>query len=136
MAKLVTQSSWLRAKVAALSAVKGVGVLSATTLLAALPELGSLSKNQAASLAGLAPFNRDSGAFRGQRHIHGGRLPVRHALYMPALVAARSNPVIKSFYDRLRLNGKPAKLALTASMRKLLVHLNSLLKSPPLTSTI
>jgi transposase len=132
LARTVRACSRLRAKVAALTAVKGVGPNSATALLAALPELGSLSKNQAASLAGLAPFNRDSGLFRGQRHIHGGRLPARSALYMAALVASRHNPVIATFYRRLRSAGKPPKLALTACMRKLLIHLNSLLKQPAL----
>ena len=128
MAALVKECSLLRAKLLAMTSVQGVGPTSALALLASLPELGSLSKNQAASLAGLAPFNRDSGAFRGQRHIHGGRTPVRNALYMPALVASRSNPFLKPFYLRLRSNDKPAKLALTAVMSKLLIHLNSLLK--------
>jgi len=131
LARTVAGCARLRVKLAALTSVKGVGSTSATALLAALPELGTLSKNQAASLAGLAPFNRDSGLYRGQRHIHGGRLAVRNALYMAALVASRHNPVIKSFYQRLRSNGKPPKLALTASMRKLLIHLNSQLKSLP-----
>jgi len=131
LARTVASCARLRAKITALTSVNGVGTTSATALLAALPELGTLSKNQAASLAGLAPFNRDSGLYRGQRHIHGGRLSVRNSLYMAALVASRHNPVIKSFYQRLRSNGKPPKLALTASMRKLLIHLNSLLKSLP-----
>jgi transposase len=129
LAATVASCSLLRAKVAALCQVKGIGPTSAIALLAAMPELGSLSKNQAASLAGLAPFNHDSGLFRGQRHIHGGRLAARCALYMPALTASRHNPVIAPFYSRLLLNGKPPKLALTASMRKLLIHLNSLLKN-------
>lgn len=132
LARTVASCARLRAKIAALTKVKGVGPTTATALLAALPELGSLSKNQASALAGLAPFNRDSGLYRGQRHIHGGRLPVRSALYMAALVASRFNPVIKAFYLRLRSAGKPPKLALTASMRKLLIHLNSSLKSLPL----
>jgi transposase len=130
LARTVASCARLRSKIAALTTAKGMGPISATSLLAALPELGTLSRNQASALAGLAPFNRDSGLFRGQRHIHGGRLPVRSALYMPALVASRHNPVIKAFYDRLRSAGKPPKLALTAAMRKLLIHLNSLLKSP------
>lgn len=135
LARTVASCARLRSKLAALTAVKGVGVTTATALLASLPELGTLSKNQAASLAGLAPFNRDSGLFRGQRHIHGGRLPVRSSLFMAALVASRFNPVIAAFYSRLRSAGKPHKLALTASMRKLLIHLNSLLKNlPPLLS--
>jgi len=129
--RLVKDCSRLQAKVDALTEVKGVGTTTAIALLASLPELGSLSKTQAAALAGLAPFNRDSGAFRGQRHIHGGRADVRNALFMAALVASRFNPVIAAFYSRLRANGKPHKVALTASMRKLLLHLNSLLKYPP-----
>lgn len=134
LARTVSSCPSLKTKVLTLSKVKGMGATSATALIASLPELGSLSKNQAASLAGLAPFNRDSGSFRGQRHIHGGRISVRSALYMPALVASRHNPIINAFYSRLRSNGKPPKLALTAVMRKLLIHLNSLLKNLPLLS--
>jgi len=132
LARTVAACPRLQATIDTLTQVKGLGPTSATALIASLPELGSLSKNQAAALAGLAPFNRDSGLFRGQRTIRGGRLNVRSALYMPALVASRHNPVIKAFYLRLLSNGKPPKLALTASMRKLLIHLNSLLKNPPL----
>ena len=132
LAQTVASCPRLQTKIALLTKVRGIGLTSATALIASLPELGSLSKNQAAALAGLAPFNRDSGLFRGQRHIHGGRINVRSALYMPALVASKHNPVINAFYSRLRSNGKPVKVALTASMRKLLIHLNSLLKNPPL----
>ena len=133
LARTVASCAALRAKVTTLCAVRGLGVTTATALLATLPELGQLSKAQAAALAGLAPFNRDSGQWRGQRHIAGGRANVRSALYMAALVASRHNPVIAAFYQRLRAAGKPAKLALTAAMRKLLTHLNSLLKNlPPL----
>ena len=82
-----------------------------------------------AALVGVAPFNRDSGKVRGKRTIYGGRGPVRHGLYMAALVAARHNPILRSFYLRLRAAGKPAKLALTATMRKLLIVLNSALKT-------
>lgn len=119
----------LSAKVALLSQTKGVGVTTAIALLAAMPELGELSKPQAAALAGLAPLNRDSGSFRGQRHIHGGRTLVRNALYMAALVASRHNPAIKAFYSRLVANGKPKKVAIIAAMRKLLIYLNSLIKN-------
>lgn len=131
LSETVASCPVLQSKVASLTSTKGVGPTSAIALLAALPELGSFSKNQAASLAGLAPFNRDSGLYRGQRHIHGGRIAARSALFMPALVASRHNPILKSFYNRLRHNGKPAKVALTATMRKLLIHLNSSLKSFP-----
>src|SRR5437870_849057 len=85
---------------------------------------------QLAALAGLAPYDRDSGQWAGQRHISGGRAEVRRALYMAALSASRSNPVLKAFYDRLIAAGKPAKLALTAVMRKLIVLMNHLLKNP------
>ncbi len=135
MAETAASCPLLRAKADALASVKGVGATTALALLAAMPELGTLSKAGAASLAGLAPFNRDSGTFRGQRHIHGGRTLARSALYMAALVASRHNPVISAFYQRLRSNGKPPKLALTAAMRKLLIHLNSILKNmPPVSS--
>ncbi len=104
--------------------------MTASALLAALPELGCLSKNEAAALAGLAPFNRDSGSLRGSRTIRGGRIAVRTALFMAALSASRTNPILKAFYQRLRAAGKAHKVALVAVMRKLLIHLNSLLKNP------
>jgi transposase len=129
IAQLVEATPSLRARVERLVAVQGVGRLTATALLAALPELGTLGKTQVAALAGLAPFNRDSGAHRGQRSIHGGRLHVRRALYMAALSASRSNSVLRPFYQRLKTAGKPHKVALVAVMRKLLIHLNSILKS-------
>ena len=93
-----------------------------------MPELGELNRREAAALAGLAPFNRDSGMMRGKRTIFGGRRAVRSGLYMAALVAARYNPILRDFYQRLRSAGKPPKLALTAVMRKLLIVLNSRLK--------
>jgi transposase len=95
-----------------------------------MPELGSLSDTQAAALAGVAPFNRDSGQYRGQRHIAGGRAQVRTVLYMAALVASRHNPVLKPLYLRLLANGKAKKLALTVLMRKLIILANRLLKNP------
>jgi len=131
IAEVVESTPALRAKVARLIAVQGVGTLTASALLAALPELGTLSKNEVTALAGLAPFNRDSGAFRGTRSIRGGRSQVRHALYMAAFCASRRNPILKAFYQRLRAAGKAHKVALTAVMRKLLIHLNSILKSLP-----
>jgi transposase len=118
----------LRAKVALMSEVKGVGELTATALLAALPELGTLTKNEITSLAGLAPYNRDSGAFRGTRAISGGRSAARGALFMAAFSATNCHPDLKAFYQRLRNAGKHHKVALIAVMRKLLVHLNALLK--------
>lgn len=120
----------LAAKAERLQQVAGVGRVSAFTVLALLPELGSLRDNQASALAGVAPLNHDSGQFRGQRHIHGGRAAVRRVLYMAALAATVHNPILKAFYQRLRQNGKPAKLALTAVMRKLVILMNRLLKNP------
>jgi transposase len=111
-----------------LKSVPGVGPATARTLLAELPELGTLDRRRIAALVGVAPLNRDSGTLRGQRTIWGGRAPVRAALYMAALVAARRNPVIAALYNRLRQAGKPAKVALTACMRKLLTILNAILR--------
>lgn len=113
--------------------VKGIGKVTASTLLAELPELGKLTRNQAGALAGVAPYNRDSGMLRGRRTIRGGRVKVRRVLYMAATVAARFNPILKAFYERLVASGKPKKVALTAVMRKLVVLLNKLLKNPDFT---
>jgi transposase len=128
MVNLQSKSPNLNESVELLTSTKGVGDNSALSLLAAMPELGKLSNNQATSLAGLAPFNRDSGNMRGRRMIYGGRKEIRNALYMSALVASRYNPILKDFYQRLLANGKPKKLALIAVMRKLLLHLNTLMK--------
>jgi transposase len=111
-----------------LKSVPGVGPVLSTTLLADLPELGTLNRRRIAALVGVAPFNRDSGHFRGQRTIWGGRAVVRSALYMATLVATRHNPIIRDFYRHLLSVGKPKKLALTACMRKLLTILNALVK--------
>jgi transposase len=111
-----------------LKSVPGVGPVLARTLLAELPELGSLSGGELSALVGVAPLNRDSGTSRGRRTIWGGRARVREALYMAALVATRYNPTIKSFYERLLKAGKPKKVALVACMRKLLVILNALMR--------
>ena len=124
----IEQSQELSAKAKKLTSISGVGLRTAALLLAQLPELGELNRGEVAALVGVAPFNRDSGRMRGKRAIYGGRRPVRHGLYMAALVAARHNPVLRQFYLRLRAAGKPAKLALTATMRKLLIVLNSALK--------
>ena len=96
--------------------------------MAELPELGTLSRQQIATLVGVAPLNRDSGTFRGRRMVWGGRARVRAALYMGALVATRYNPVIKAFYQRLCVAGKAKKVAVTACARKLLTILNAMLK--------
>lgn len=112
-----------------LRSVPGVGPTLSSALLAELPELGHLGRKPLAALVGLAPFNRDSGAFRGRRMIWGGRSHVRSVLYMSALTAARYNPVIRAFYQRLRKAGKAAKVALTACMHKLLIILNAMVKN-------
>ena len=124
----IRQSPVWREKDDLLQSTPGVGRVLSTTLLASLPELGTLNRKQIAALVGVAPFARESGVWRGKRMVRGGRAPVRVALYMSALVAARYNPVIKAFYHRLRNAGKPAKVALTACMRKLLTILNAMVK--------
>ena len=127
---LLAAAAEVKARVERLTEVAGVGAVSAYTLLAYLPELGKLSRGAIAALAGVAPMNADSGPIRGQRHIRGGRAPARKALYMAALCSTLHNPLIKVYYKGLRAKGKPAKVALTAVMRKLLLHLNSTLKTP------
>jgi len=112
-----------------LRSVPGVGPQLALSLLAYLPELGTLDRKRIAALVGVAPFNRDSGPFRGRRKVWGGRVRVRTALYMATLVASRHNPVIRAFYQRLLAAEKPKKVALTACMRKLLTILNAILKN-------
>jgi transposase len=124
-----------QAKITTLCTIEGVGRTTATATLAAIPELGSLNRAEAGSLAGLAPKNRDSGQTTGRRFIRGGRSEARQALYMAAVSAARCNPVLRPFYERLRQSGKAAKLALTAVMRRLLIHMNSLLKSLTISSS-
>jgi transposase len=111
-----------------LKSVPGIGNATARTLLAELPELGTLGRKQIAALVGVAPLNRDSGTMRGKRTVWGGRASVRASLYMATLVASRHNAVIAAMYGRLRSAGKPAKLALTACMRKLLTILNAILR--------
>jgi transposase len=112
-----------------LQSVPGVGPVTAANLLAELPELGKLNRQEIAALAGLAPYNRDSGTMVACRSIWGGRREVRTALYMAAVSASRCNPALKRFADRLRASGKKGKVVLTAVMRKLLVILNSMLRS-------
>lgn len=129
LAQLEKSDATLAGQVQRLTGIQGVGQRTAWLLLAALPELGTLQRGQAAALAGLAPYNHDSGPLRGQRHIAHGRALARAALYMAALVAARCNPVLKPFYERLRAAGKPGKVALVALMRKLVELANLLLKS-------
>ena len=112
-----------------LRSVPGIGPVSACTLLAELPELGTLNRKEIAALVGVAPFNRDSGLWRGRRTIWGGRAPVRNVLYMATLAAMRFNPLIHSFYQRLIIAGKPKKVALVACMHKLLIILNAILRT-------
>ena len=128
IAAVIAQDQTLDEKAQKLTAIVGVGTRTAVLLLAQMPELGTLNRAQAAALAGLAPFNRDSGTLRGKRTIFGGRRALRCGLYMAALVAARRNRILRDFYQRLRTKGKPHKLALTAVMRKLLLALNQTLK--------
>ena len=124
---LIMQDQELCQKAQKLTSVKGVGERTAALLLAQMPELGTLNRREAAALAGLAPFNRDSGTMRGKRTIFAGRRAVRRGLYMAALVASRRNPILSNFYRRLRTKDKPHKVALTAVMRKLLLALNQAL---------
>ena len=112
-----------------ITSIAGLGTLTANQIIATMPELGSLDNKQAASLAGLAPVARQSGQWKGKSFIRGGRANVRQALYMPALVAARFNPDLKAKYQQLIATGKPAKIAITAVMRKLVVTANALLKA-------
>ena len=117
-----------RAKDDLLRSVPGVGPVVSATLLATLPELGTLGRKQLASLVGVAPLNRDSGVFRGRRTVWGGRATTRAALYMATLAATRFNPVIRTHYTHLVAAGKPKKVALVACMRKLLIILNAVLR--------
>lgn len=125
----IQQSPVWRATEDLLRTVPGIGPIVSRTLIGELPELGRLSHKQIAALVGVAPHARDSGRLRGKRRVWGGRSQVRAVLYMGALVAVRYNPVIRGFFQRLRAAGKPAKVALTACMRKLLVILNAMLRA-------
>ena len=113
---------------AILQSTPGVGPVLSRTLISQLPELGDLNRKEVAALVGVAPFNRDSGTWRGRRTIWGGRATVRAVLYMSTLVATRYNPVIREFYERLLVSGKVKKVALIACMRKLLTILNAMIK--------
>ncbi len=128
LAELIRSSPVWREKEDWLRSTPGVGPVLATTLLAHLPELGTLSRQQIATLVGVAPLNRDSGTLRGRRAVWGGRAHVRTVLYMGTLVAVRHNPVIAAFHRRLLEAGKAPKVALTACMHKLLTILNAMLK--------
>ena len=129
LATLVDQHEDWKHKAEILTSVPGVGNITATSLLADLPELGQVNREEIAALAGLAPFHHDSGQLQGQRAIWGGRAHVRTTLYMAALSAIRCDPQFKAFHERLLAKGKQFKKAITACMRKLLVILNTLLKN-------
>ena len=128
LALLESDDEW-KDKGEIIQSTPGIGPVTVATLLAELPELGVLNRQEISALVGLAPFNRDSGPFHGKRSIWGGRASVRSALYMAALTARRCNPVIRSFAQRLEAQGKPYKVVMTACMRKLLVILNTLVKT-------
>jgi transposase len=125
--RLRSDDEW-SGKIEKLQSVPGVGEVTAATLVAEMPELGKLNRCEIASLAGLAPFDDDSGQWRGRRHIRGGRKSVRVTLHMATLAAVRCNPLIKRFYEQLRKNGKSFKYTMVACARKLLIVLNTLIK--------
>jgi transposase len=127
-ARLRSSPAW-REKDELYRSFKGVGPITSGTLMAALPELGELDRRSIAALVGVAPFNCDSGSFRGRRAIWGGRAPVRHMLFMAAKSAIRFNPVIKEFYERLIARGKPHKVAMVACIRKMLTILNAMART-------
>lgn len=129
MRRRIEDSPLWKAKDDLLKSVKGIGDVNAATLIADLPELGTLNRKQIAALVGVAPFAHDSGQMRGKRRIWGGRASVRHALYMAAHSARRYNPQIKAMGDRLTAAGKPPKVVLVACMRKLLTILNAILRT-------
>jgi transposase len=129
IAQVIEQDRQLQATAQLLDSVPGIGPTTAALLVAELPELGAINRGQVAGLVGVAPRNRDSGTMRGKRTTGGGRKSLRASLFMPTLVAIRHNPTLKAFYQRLLANGKPKMTALVAAMRKLLVILNSMVKS-------
>jgi transposase len=126
---LLAQDQALQQRVNCLDEIRGVGPRTAWMVLAHMPELGQLNRQQVAALAGLAPWTRESGTMKGMRCIGGGRPEVRLALYMAALSAARCNPVLRALYKHLRAKGKLPKVALTAVMRRLLTYMNHRIKA-------
>lgn len=127
--RTIEASALWRVKDDLLQSVPGVGPIVAAALLAGVPELGRLTRREIAALVGVAPFARDSGAFKGRRSVWGGRAHVRSVLYMATLTGIRRNAALRAFYTRLRAGGKPTKVALTACMRKLLTILNAILRT-------
>lgn len=136
LGQIVEKDPDYKRKAALLQSVPGVGVVTATTLVGQLPELGLVNRQEIAALVGVAPMNRDSGRMRGRRRVYGGRSAVRSTLYMAVLSAMRFNPIIKEFYERLIGNGKENKVAMTACMRKLIVILNAMVRDQKLWSYI
>jgi transposase len=126
--ELFAQDSILKEKLARLDEIQGVGEVTAMNVLIHMPELGTLSHKEISALAGVAPFNKDSGQSRGKRETWGGRARVRAALYMAVLSAKKFNPVIRKFYDRLVDKGKMKKVAIVACMRKLIIIMNAMLR--------
>jgi transposase len=131
ISNLIVGDAELRAKAEKLKELTGVGPVLMTTLLADMPELGKLERNQASALVGVAPYDNDSGNMKGKRSIAGGRVRVRCALYMATLSAVRHNPILRQFYQRLVSRGKPKKVALVACMRKFIIFINFVLKENP-----
>ena len=129
IASAVAENEALAARARVIQSVPGVGLLTAATILTEVPELGTLTRRQAAALVGVAPYNRDSGNGRGRRMIRGGRHRARRSLYMATLVGLKHNPVLRAHFKQLKSRGKPGLVAMVACMRKLLIHLNSLLRS-------
>lgn len=128
LGKLLKENRPLQQRAETLDQIEGVGLRSALVVLSHMPELGYLNRQQVAALAGLAPWTRDSGTLKGMRCIGGGRAQIRVALYMCSLSAVRYNTILKAFYEKLIKRGKPGKVALTAVMRKLLIHMNAKVK--------
>src|SRR5690606_1013877 len=128
--KLIKSESTMRDHSRIMQSVVGVGEVTAWSILGHLREITVVGRNQAVALAGISPFDQDSGMFKGKRRIEGGRAKVRRCLYMAAQSAAVHNPHIKAYVDGLRARGKPYKCAIVAAMRKLLIHLQSILKNP------
>ncbi len=128
LGQAIKASPLWKAKSDLLSSIPGVGKVTVSTMLAVLPELGTLNRRQISALAGVCPYNRDSGSYRGKRRIWGGRATVRAVLYMATLVAIRHNVVLKKTYQRLLDVGKIKKVAIVACMRKLLVTMNAMLR--------
>lgn len=131
IAETISTNAIMKEKNERIQRIKGLGKICAATLLAHIPEIGTLSRQEIAALAGLAPYNRDSGSTCRRRHIHGGRKRLRACLYMAAVCAIQHNPAMKEFYTRLvEDNHRPKKVALTAVMRKLIIAANSAVKNP------